>query len=133
MTIDTTDATDRIRLDKWLWAARFFKTRSLATAAVNGGKVQVNGLRTKPAHAVHPGETLSIRRGPYEYVVVVKALSEQRGPASQAVLLYEETTESRERREILASQLRLQASGAPPSGRPTKKDRRHIIRFIRQE
>lgn len=132
MTTDDS-ATSRVRLDKWLWAARFFKTRSLATTAVNGGKVWLNEARVKPAHAVRPGETLSIRRGPYEYVVIVRALSEQRGPASQAALLYEETPASRERREALANELRLQAAGAPPSGRPTKKDRRHIIRFIRQE
>ena len=98
-----TDSQDaRVRLDKWLWAARFFKTRSLATEAVSGGKVHVNDARVKPARAVQIGDTLDIRRGPYTATVVVKALSERRGPASQAVTLYEETQDSIDKREQLA-------------------------------
>jgi ribosome-associated heat shock protein Hsp15 len=124
---------DKVRLDKWLWAARFFKTRSLAAEAVNGGKVHVNEARVKPARSVHRGDTLRIRRGPYEYVVVVRELSSQRGPASQAALLYEETLQSLQKRETLAAQRKLQTLQAPhPDRRPTKKERRHIIRFINQ-
>jgi ribosome-associated heat shock protein Hsp15 len=127
---DPQDKADKVRLDKWLWAARFFKTRSLAAEAISGGKVHVNEARAKPAHTVRAGETLSIRRGPYEYIVVVKGLSHQRGPATQAILLYEETTESRQKREALAAQSKLHALNAPhPVRRPTKKDRRRIIRF----
>lgn len=124
------DRGNSVRLDKWLWAARFFKTRSQAAEAVNGGKVHVNGVRSKPARAVEVGHTLTIRRGVYEYEIIVRGLSRQRGPASQAVQLYEETTESRHRREILAEQRRIQAQAAPyPARRPNKKDRRRIIRF----
>lgn len=133
MNSDPQDKADKVRLDKWLWAARFFKTRSLAAEAIGGGKVHVNEARAKPAHAVKVGETLSIRRGPYEYLVVVKALSHQRGPATQAALLYEETTESRQKREMLAAQSKLHALNTPhPARRPTKKDRRRIIRFTHQ-
>ena len=121
---------ERIRLDKWLWASRFFKTRALATDAVTGGKVHVDGRRVKPAHTMRVGETLRIQRGPEEYTVVVKALSDRRGPATQAILLYEETPESRQQRE----QRRLQTPAIPQSAaRPTKQDRRRIIRFIRDE
>lgn len=120
---------DSVRLDKWLWAARFFKTRTLAAEAVSGGKVHVNGARAKPAHPVRPGQTLTIRRGPYEYGVVVRGLSRQRGPASQAALLYEETPQSVQQREAVAEQLKLVPH---PERRPNKKDRRRIVRFTRQ-
>jgi len=124
--------TDRVRLDKWLWAARFFKTRSLATDAVDGGKVEVNGERAKPAKAVKPGDEIRLRLGPYEHVLVVRQLSERRGPASTAQTLCEETQASRDARERLAAQLKM----APPTfvyeekGRPTKKDRRDLSRLI---
>ena len=125
---------ERIRLDKWLWASRFFKTRALATDAVTGGKVHVDGRRVKPAHTMRVGETLRIQRGPEEYTVVVKALSGRRGPATQAILLYEETPESRQQREQQREQRRLQTPAVPQSAaRPTKQDRRRIIRFIRDE
>ncbi|MFZ1640756.1 MAG: S4 domain-containing protein [Candidatus Contendobacter sp.] len=121
---------DRVRLDKWLWAARFFKTRGLAAEAVAGGKVHAGGQRCKPSHTVRLGEVLRIQRGPDERLVAVKALSGRRGPASVAVLLYEETAESRQRREALREQRRLERSLFPqPAGRPTKQDRRRIIRF----
>jgi ribosome-associated heat shock protein Hsp15 len=128
----TQDDSDRVRLDKWLWAARFFKTRSLATEAVGGGKVEVNGERAKPAKAVKPGDEIRLRLGPYEHVLVVRQLLERRGPASVAQTLYEETLASREGRERLAAQLKM----APPTfvyeekGRPTKKDRRDLSRLI---
>lgn len=123
---------EQIRLDKWLWAARFFKTRALAAEAVAGGKVQLNGARTKPGHVVWIGDELKIRRGPYEWVVIVRGLGKQRGPASQAQLLYEETNESKQAREAMAMELRDQGfHGFRPEGRPTKKARRDILRFRR--
>lgn len=126
-------ADAKVRLDKWLWAARFFKTRSLAAEAVQGGKVHVNGARVKPAHGVKLGETLNIRRGPDEYVVVVKGLARLRGPASQAALLYEETAQSVHRREVLAAERKAQTALMPhPPRRPSKKERRQIVQFTRR-
>jgi len=122
--------TDAVRLDKWLWAARFYKTRAAATAAVAGGKVQLNGERPKPAKPLHPGDALRIRLGPYEHHVVVRGLAEKRGPASAAQRLYEETPASLAARLKLAQQLR---TTAPPTydgkGRPTKRDRRDLDRL----
>lgn len=127
---DHADQGRSVRLDKWLWAARFFKTRAQAAEAVSGGKVHVNGVRGKSARAVEVGHILTIRRGPYEYEIIVRGLSRQRGPASQAIQLYEETPESQHRREFLAEQRRMQARITPhPARRPNKKDRRRIIRF----
>ncbi|MFO7642186.1 MAG: S4 domain-containing protein [Candidatus Competibacteraceae bacterium] len=120
----------RVRLDRWLWAARFFKTRALAAEAVAGGRVHIGGQRGKPSRAVHPGEILQIQRGPDEYIITVKALSIRRGPAKEAVLLYEETAESRQRRADLSEQRRLQPHvDLRSAGRPTKQDRRRIVRF----
>ncbi len=124
----TAAADGKVRIDKWLWAARFFKTRSLATQAVDGGKVHCNGERVKPARTVHPGDELRIRQGPYELTVTVRALSERRGPASEAALLYEESAASVAAREVLREQLRAEPV-YEAKGRPTKKDRRHITRF----
>ncbi len=118
----------KVRIDKWLWAARFFKTRSLAAQAVDGGKVHCNGERVKPARALHAGDQLSVRQGPYEVVVVVRALAEKRGPASVAALLYEETPASIAARAVLKEQLRVEPV-FEGKGRPTKRDRRHITRF----
>jgi len=117
----------RMRLDKWLWAARFFKTRSAAAAAVDGGKVDVGGERAKRARLVHAGETVTIRRPPYEQHVLIRGLAELRGPAAVAAKLWEETAESKATRERLAFQLK----NAPTltftgGGRPTKRDRREI-------
>lgn len=124
------DAAMRVRLDKWLWAARFFKTRSLAAEAVSGGKVHVGDQRSKPSHIVRVGETLRIQRGSNQYLIIVKALNNRRGPAQEAILLYEETAESRRHREMLSEQNRLQSSfSSSAAGRPTKQDRRRIIRF----
>lgn len=123
--------THKVRLDKWLWAARFFKTRTLAVEAIAGGKVQLNGNRVKPAHGVASGDQLRIRKGPYEFVVLVKELSTQRGPAKVAGMLYEETPESRALRDQLAELHRLSALAAPHADkRPNKKQRRQINRFI---
>jgi ribosome-associated heat shock protein Hsp15 len=120
----------RVRLDKWLWAARFFKTRALAAEAVEGGKVQVNGDRPKRARPVQVGDEVRVRLGPYQHTITVRALSGHRGPASQAAGLYQETAASRTAREALAIQLKsLQAVFGPDKGRPTKKDRRDIERL----
>ena len=126
-----TDPEDgRLRLDKWLWAARFFKTRALAAEAVEGGKVEVNGDRPKRARALQVGDEIRIRLGPYEHIVMVRALSARRGPASEAAGLYQETVASRTKREELAIQLKsLHAVFGPDKGRPTKKDRREIQRL----
>src|SRR6516225_1651204 len=93
-----------VRVDKWLWAARFFKTRSAATEAIAGGKVEVNGERAKPAKTMKPGDEVRIRLGPYEHILTVRALAERRGPAAVAQGLYEETAASREARQRLAEQ-----------------------------
>jgi ribosome-associated heat shock protein Hsp15 len=120
----------RVRLDRWLWAARFFKTRALAAAAIGGGKVEVNGERTKRAKPLAVGDRVKIRRGPLEYLVVVRALSEHRGPPPAAAALYEEDAEAKRRRERLAEQLRVAPSlRYEGKGRPTKKDRRDIERL----
>ena len=125
---------ESVRLDQWLWAARFFKTRSLAAAAAQGGKIHVRGDRAKPARAVRVGDQLQIRRGPYEWVVTVNALSTRRGPAKEAALLYEETAESVRKRE--AARPQIQAEAAPfreRGGRPTKKDRRDWARLATED
>ena len=121
---------DRVRLDKWLWAARFFKTRSVAADAIAGGKVQVNGDRAKRARPLLVGDEIRVRQGPYEFLVVVRTLSAHRGPAAAAAELYEERPESRAAREALALQLKsVHAAFVPEKGRPTKRDRREIERL----
>ncbi len=118
---------DRVRIDKWLWAARFFKTRSLATDAVQGGRVHVDGARVKPARDVRLGDRIEVAVGDSTMTVVVRALGDRRGSATAAALLYEETPESRERREREREQRRLApAPGADLQGRPSKRDRRRI-------
>ena len=120
----------RVRLDKWLWAARFFKTRALAAEAVEGGKVQVNGDRPKRARPLQVGDEIRVRLGPYEHTIAVQALSARRGPASEAAGLYQETAASRTAREALAIQLKsLHTVFGPDKGRPSKKDRRDIERL----
>ena len=124
------DPVERIRIDKWLWAARFFKTRSLASAAVDGGKVLLNDIRVKPAKEIKTGDMLNISVGQMRWVVVVRGLAEKRGPACVAQQLYEETEASCAAREALRDQARLSSEpGATIRGRPTKRDRRRIDRF----
>jgi ribosome-associated heat shock protein Hsp15 len=124
------DTEPHLRLDKWLWCARFFKTRSLATAAVSGGKVHVNGAGVKPAHEVRIDDHLEISRGGERHVVVVRGLTSKRGSASTARLLYEETADSRETRARHAELRKLAALASPaPAKRPDKKSRRLIHRF----
>lgn len=121
---------ESVRLDKWLWAARFFKTRSLATEAVNGGKIELNGLRPKPSKDVKVGDQLRIRLGPFVHELTVRALGERRGPAAAAALLFEETPESIAARERLREQHRLApVAQYEEGGRPTKKDRRAMSDF----
>jgi ribosome-associated heat shock protein Hsp15 len=123
-------APEPMRIDKWLWAARFFKTRSLAAKAVDGGRVWLNGEGAKPSRALKPGDELAIRVGELEWVVEVKALSRQRGPAAQAALLYAEREDSRARRQAAIALRKAQPDpAAGVKGRPTKKDRRLIHRF----
>ncbi|MGA9165406.1 MAG: RNA-binding S4 domain-containing protein [Thiobacillus sp.] len=122
--------SDKMRLDKWLWAARFFKTRSLATQAIEHGRVKLNGERVKPAHDVRPGDRLDIRLGEVDWALTVRGLSVQRGPAPVAQRLYEEDPASHARRQQQASERKLAVSPAAEiKGRPTKRDRRQIHRF----
>ncbi len=119
-----------MRLDKWLWAARFFKTRSLACAAINGGKVHVNDERVKPARLVRPGYKLKITRGQLSMTIIVNALNTQRRPAKEAQMLYCETEESRRKRELAAEQRRLlKSTDSSIHRRPNKYERRQIRRL----
>ena len=122
----------KVRLDKWLWAARFFKTRSLATEAINGGHVHLNGARVKPSRSVKIDDELRIKKGNVEFIVLILGLSDKRGPASVAQALYQETEASQTQRETQKEQRRLMVDAGPhPSKKPSKRDRRHIIRFRR--
>ena len=119
-----------MRIDKWLWAARFYKTRSLAQQAIAAGRVKLNDARIKPAHELKTGDALAIRVGDFEWQIMVKALSDKRGPADAARQLYEESAASRMERERRQD---LRRWGAEPAsslkGRPTKRDRRRIEGF----
>ena len=126
--MDTNDDTEKFRIDKWLCAARFFKTRSLASDAVECGKVLINESRVKPAKAVAVGDRLDIRVGQVHYIVDVLALSNKRGSAPVAQKLYRETDESRQRREAIATQNKALPQPFQFKGRPTKRDRREIER-----
>ena len=120
---------EKLRIDKWLWAARFFKTRALAATAVETGKVQVNGARVKPAKTLAAGDTLAIRLGPYLHEVEVLALSNRRGPAPEAQKLYRETEESKALRLQRAAERKAMQPFEVPSGpRPSKRDRREMNR-----
>jgi ribosome-associated heat shock protein Hsp15 len=118
----------RVRLDKWLWAARFYKTRSLATEAVAGGKVDVNDDRAKPAKLIRAGDAVRIRQPPYEHIIIVQALAERRGSAAIAQTLYTETPESLAARQRLAAEHRIAAVAFDfqDKGRPSKRDRRQL-------
>lgn len=117
-----------IRLDKWLWAARFFKTRALAKEAIVGGKVRCDGLRTRPSHTLKTGATLSIRKGPYEWIVRVQKCASRRGPAKEAERLYEETAPSQQQRRDVALALKTMAQ-TTPTRRPDKKERRTLAQL----
>jgi ribosome-associated heat shock protein Hsp15 len=127
---DDNDNTQR--LDKWLWAARFYKTRSLAVEAINGGKVHLNDNRVKPSRTLKTDDILTISKPPYEFVITVLGLSNKRGPATEAQKLYQESAESLEKRELLREQIKNEPLGfRHEKGRPSKRDRRHIIKFTR--
>jgi ribosome-associated heat shock protein Hsp15 len=128
--MESNSRTEPIRMDKWLWAARFFKTRALASRSCELGRIQSNGVKAKPARDVRVGDRLRIETESGIYEVDVKGLSAMRGPAAVAHLLYEETAESREARRVVAEQKRALDVFMPvPQGRPTKRDRRRIIQF----
>ena len=123
----------RLRLDKWLWAARFYKTRTLAAQAVEAGHVRVGGERVKTAHAVRAGERVSIRKSGYVWDVTVTALSDRRGGAPEAALLYNEDEASIVAREELAKQRKAAAEASPRyTGRPTKRQRRKLEDFLNE-
>lgn len=130
----TSDETAKVRLDKWLWAARFFKTRSLAATAIESGKVEVNGERAKRAKQLQTGDSVAVRLGPYTHLLTVLGLSERRGPASAAAKLYEETLEGKKARELLQTQMKAaQSIFGYDSGKPTKKDRRALQKLRRKD
>jgi len=126
------EQTEKFRIDKWLCAARFFKTRSLAAAAVECGQVHINQKRIKPARAVVVGDMLEIHFGQKHFVIEVLGLSNNRGPASVAQQLYRETEESRQRRELIIAQIKASPQPFRFRGRPTKRDRREIERLKRK-
>jgi ribosome-associated heat shock protein Hsp15 len=125
----------KVRIDKWLWAARFFKTRSLASTAVSGGKIHLNNERIKPARLIQVGNEVQIRRGVEEFVVIILKLSAKRGSATIARTLYEETEESKNNREAAAEQRRLLSAQfkSLPKRKPDKRERRKIRNFIRKD
>lgn len=128
---DTGTATTRVRFDKWLWAARFYKTRSLATQAIEAGQVRIDGERVKPAHAVRPGERMVMRRGGLVWDVVVIALSDRRGGAADAAKLYAEAAASIAAREQEIARRKAAVASAPAwPGRPTKRERRKLQEFL---
>jgi len=132
MTVNPTATPDSARLDRWLWATRFFKTRQTAVSAIRGGKVNVNGVRAKPAKTIRVGDAVTIQRGAFRYCLIISNLSACRRSAAEAQTLYVETDESRRRRGQLAEQMR--ANGAlcdAPQRRPTKRDRRLLTRVQR--
>lgn len=123
-----------VRLDKWLWAARFFKTRALAAEAIGGGRVDVNGEKVKRARVVKPGDRIRLRMGPWEHLLTVREVTNHRGPASTARALYEEDPASAARRERLREQHRLAADVfAHGRGKPGKKERRELRRLKGEE
>ena len=134
MSDNIQEQSRRVRVDKWLWAARFYKTRGLAAEAIDAGKIEVNGERAKRARLVQAGDKVRIRIGPYEHVITIKDVSEKRGSAPIAQALYEEDAESRKAREVMAAHVRAMNSNTGyESGRPTKKDRREIERLRRRD
>lgn len=117
---------DKVRIDKWLWAARFYKTRSLATDEIDKGRVRINDEQVKPAKEVKMGDTIELRQGPLTRTLVVRGISDKRGGAPQAQLMYQETDASVSLREKLTEQRRLEPANSLEQGRPTKRDRRDL-------
>lgn len=130
---EETERPGKVRLDKWLWAARFYKTRALSADAIAGGKIEVNGDRSKRSRLVQAGDQIRIRMGPYEHVIAVTAVSSMRGSATIAATLYKETEESKKAREAMSAHVKaMNANTGYESGRPTKKDRRDIEKVRRR-
>ncbi len=124
----------KVRVDKWLWAARFYKTRALSAEAIDAGKIEINGERAKRSRLVAAGDTMRIRIGPYEHVIDVTGASSTRGSATVAATLYKETEESKKAREAMAAHVRaMNSNSGYESGRPTKKDRRDIEKVRRRD
>ena len=131
---DEAEHPGKVRLDKWLWAARFYKTRALSAEAIAGGKIEVNGERAKRSKLIQSGDTMRIRMGPYEHVIDVTGVSSTRGSATIAATLYKETDASKKAREAMALHVRaMNANTGYESGRPTKKDRRDIEKVRRRD
>jgi ribosome-associated heat shock protein Hsp15 len=131
---DETERPGKVRLDKWLWAARFYKTRALSAEAIAGGKIEVNGERAKRSKLIQSGDTMRIRMGPYEHIIDVTGVSSTRGSATIAATLYKETDASKKAREAMALHVRaMNANTGYESGRPTKKDRRDIEKVRRRD
>lgn len=127
------EALNAVRLDKWLWCARFFKTRALAAAAIKGNKIRVNDQLAKAAKSIHIGDKLNIKKTPYQYTITILKLTNNRLSASLAAELYEEDTDSIQTREALTQQIKAENASFPRTiGRPTKRDRRNIIRFTQK-
>jgi ribosome-associated heat shock protein Hsp15 len=127
---DSDETPGRVRIDKWLWAARFYKTRGLSADAIDSGKIEVNGERSKRSRLVQAGDRIRIKSGPYEHIILVKGVSGTRGSATIAQALYEEEAESKKAREVMAAHVRaMNANTGYDTGRPTKKDRRDIQRI----
>ena len=119
-----------MRLDKWLWCARFYKTRSLATDAIKSGRIIINSERAKPSRMVEPGSRLTVKHTPYTFDIEILALPKTRKSAAEAALLYQEAPESTKKREILSAQLKLDAMVTPRTeGKPTKRDRRKLLQL----
>jgi ribosome-associated heat shock protein Hsp15 len=131
---DEKERPGKVRLDKWLWAARFYKTRALSAEAIAGGKIEVNGERAKRSKLIQSGDTMRIRMGPYEHIIDVTGVSSTRGSATIAATLYKETDASKKAREAMALHVRaMNANTGYESGRPTKKDRRDIEKVRRRD
>ncbi len=126
--------TEGLRLDKWLWAARFFKTRRLATDAIKSGKVDLNKTKAKPSKVIYVGDNLKIRQGDYDYEIEVKAITPRRGPATEAQKLYVESELSLEKRLEKKELLKAESASRPKfPGRPSKRERRKIIKFVQNQ
>lgn len=131
---DDDERPGKVRLDKWLWAARFYKTRALSAEAISAGKIEVNGERGKRSKLVQPGDSMRIRMGPYEHFIDVTGVSGSRGSATIAAALYKETDDSKRAREAMSVHVRaMNANTGYDSGRPTKKDRRDIEKVRRRD
>lgn len=128
-----TEELESLRLDKWLWAARFYKTRSLATEAISGGHVHLNTERIKPAKTVKVGDTVRVRKGSMEMTVLVNGISAKRGPAKVAQELYSETQESMDKREQARSRIKAESAGTMMDHKPNKQERRELVRIKKMQ